>query len=162
MMAYNGFGFLGSVGGEIVNPQKNLPRAAILGSALVVALYFLANWIYFRVLGFDRVMQSEHIASDVLAAMIGSRGAKLMTVAMVISAFGSLHVNLLGSPRVPYAMARNGEFFSFAKHVQPVFRTPCGALIFEACAAILLVLTGTYQDIYVREGDITTVSDLRG
>jgi basic amino acid/polyamine antiporter, APA family len=148
MMAYNGFGILGHVGGEIVRPDKNLPWAAIYGSVLVVGLYVFANWAYFRVLGFERVAQSEHVASDVLAAMIGSRGATLMTVAMLISAFGSLHANLLASPRVPYAMARDGSFFSFAKHVQPVFHTPSGALIFEACAATLLVLTGTYQDIY--------------
>lgn len=148
VMAYNGFGILGHVGGEIAQPQKNLPRAAILGSAMVVGLYALADLAYFRVLGFQRVMESEHVASDVLAAMLGSGGATLMTVAMLISAFGSLHANLLASPRVPYAMARDGEFLSFAKHVQPVFHTPSGALIFEASAAILLVLTGTYHDIY--------------
>jgi basic amino acid/polyamine antiporter, APA family len=67
---------------------------------------------------------------------------------MMVSAFGSLHANLLVSPRVPYAMARDGAFFSLAKRIQPVFHTPSGGLIFESCAALLLVLTGTYQEIY--------------
>ena len=71
-----------------------------------------------------------------------------MTVAMIVSAFGSLHANLLAGPRVPYAMAREGTFFGFANRIQPVFHTPSGAVIFEGCAAILLVLTGTYQDLY--------------
>ncbi len=148
MMAYNGFGVLGNVGGEIVKPRKNLPRAAIVGTASVVGLYALINWTYFRILGFSQVAQSEHVASDVLAALMGSRAAMLMTVAMMVSAFGSLHANLLVSPRVPYAMARDGTFFSLAKRIQPVFHTPSGALIFEGSAAVLFVLTGTYQDIY--------------
>jgi APA family basic amino acid/polyamine antiporter len=148
MMAYNGFGILGHVGGEIVSPQKNLPRAAVLGSASVIVLYCLINWTYFRVLGFSAVVQSEHVASDVLATTIGACGAMLMTLAMLISAFGSLHANLLASPRVPYAMSRDGAFFHVAERIQPVFHTPSGALIFEACAAIALVLTGTYQEIY--------------
>ena len=148
MMAYNGFGILGNVGGEIVKPRKNIPRAAIAGTVVVVGLYTLVNWIYFRILGFSQVAQSQHVASDVLAVLIGSRGAMLMTVAMMVSAFGSLHANLLVSPRVPYAMARDGAFFSLAKRIQPVFHTPSGALIFEGSAAVLFVLTGTYQDIY--------------
>jgi basic amino acid/polyamine antiporter, APA family len=148
MLAYNGFGILGHVGGEVLNPGKNVPRAAILGSSLVIGLYLLINWVYFRVLGVPGVAQSEHVASDTISTLIGSKGAEWITLAMIVSAFGSLHANLLAGPRVPYAMAHEGVFFSFAKRVQPLFHTPSGAVIFEGCAAILLVLTGTYQDLY--------------
>jgi APA family basic amino acid/polyamine antiporter len=148
MAAYNGFSVLGEVGGEIVNPRKNLPRAAIFGVLVVVSLYLLINWTYFHVLGFFRVAQSQHVASDAMSVLLGNKGAEWMTLAMIVSAFGSLHVNLLGGPRVPYAMARDGVFFSFAKRVQPRFHTPSGAVIFQGCVAILLVLTGTYQELY--------------
>jgi len=89
-----------------------------------------------------------NVASDAMALLIGDRGARWLTVAMIVSAFGSLHVNLLGGPRVPYAMARDGVFFGFAKRVHPAFHTPSGAVIFQGCVAILLVLTGTYQELY--------------
>jgi basic amino acid/polyamine antiporter, APA family len=148
MMAYNGFSVLGEVGGEIVNPRKNLPRAAIFGVFAVVSLYLMINWVYFHVLGFSRVAQSQHVASDVMSVLLGSKGAEWMTLAMIVSALGALHVNLLGGPRVPYAMARDGLFFSFAKRIQPRFHTPSGAVIFQGCVAILLVLTGTYQELY--------------
>jgi APA family basic amino acid/polyamine antiporter len=148
MLAYNGFGILGHVGGEVLNPGKNVPRAAILGSSLVIGLYVLINWVYFRVLGVSGVAQSQHVASGTISALIGGRGAEWITLAMIVSAFGSLHANLLAGPRVPYAMAREGVFFGFAKRIQPVFHTPSGAVIFEGCAAIILVLTGTYQDLY--------------
>jgi APA family basic amino acid/polyamine antiporter len=148
MAAYNGFSVLGEVGGEIVNPRKNLPRAAIIGVLVVVSLYLLINWVYFHVLGFSRVAHSQHVASDTMSVLLGNKGAEWMTLAMVVSAFGSLHVNFLGGPRVPYAMARHGVFFSFAGRVQPRFHTPSGAVIFQGWVAILLVLTGTYQELY--------------
>ena len=148
MLAYNGFQALGNVGGEVANPQKNIPRAAILGTLLVINLYVLVNWTYFHILGFSRVAESQYVASDALVQLIGNRGATWITVAMIISAFGALHANFLVGPRVPYAMARDGNFFAFARRIHPVFHTPSGALIFQGCVGILLVLTGTYQELY--------------
>ncbi len=148
MAAYNGFSLLGNVGGEIVNPEKNIPRAALFGTSFVVALYFLINWVYFHVLSFSQVAQTQHVASDAVAQMVGPIGAKWFTVAMMISAFGSLHAGFLTGPRVPYAMARDGLFFGFAKKIQPTFHTPSGAVLFQGCLAILLALTGTHQELY--------------
>jgi amino acid transporter len=67
---------------------------------------------------------------------------------MIVSAFGALHANFLGGPRVPYAMAHEGNFFSFGSYTHPVFHTPTKAIIFHACIATVLVLTGTYQELY--------------
>lgn len=148
MFAYNGFSALGMVGGEIVSPRKNIPRAAILGVLVVVGLYTAINLVYFRILGFSRVAQSQHVASDVVALLAGGSGAKCLTIAMMVSALGALHANLLTGPRVSYAMARDGQFFRFAERIQPAFNTPIGALVFQGCVAVLLVLTGTYEDLY--------------
>jgi len=134
--------------GEVQNPGKNVPCAAILGPLLVISLYVVINWVYFRVLGVSRVAQSDHVASDTISALIGGRGAEWITLATIVSAFGSLHANLLAGPRVPYAMASEGVFFSFANRIHPVFHTPTGAVMFQGCVAIVLVLTGTYQDLY--------------
>ena len=148
MAAYNGFQTLGQLGGEISNPARNIPRAAILGSLLVISLYVLINWTYFHILEFSRVAQSQYVASDAMVLLIGNSGAKWITVAMIVSAFGSLHANFLTGPRIPFAMARDGHFFAFAKRIHSVFHTPSGAVIFQGCVAILLVLTGTYQELY--------------
>jgi APA family basic amino acid/polyamine antiporter len=148
MAAYNGFQHLGSVGGEVMNPGKNLPRAAILGTAAVIALYLLVNATFFHLLSFSQVAHSQHVASDAVARIVGDTGAKWFTVAMIISAFGSLHATFLTGPRIPFAMARDGNFFSFAKRIQPIFHTPSGAVVFQGWLAILLVLTGTFQELY--------------
>jgi APA family basic amino acid/polyamine antiporter len=148
MWAYNGFNDLGDVGEEIANPQKNIPRAIILGVLTVGGLYLLANVVYFRTLPFAKLMKSQHVASDVVQSFADSRGAVWLTIAMAISALGALHVVVLTGARIPYAMARDGVFFEFAKRVQPSFRTPSGALIFLGSLAALLALSGTYEELY--------------
>jgi amino acid transporter len=91
-----------------------------------------------------------HDASDaeLTRRFVGGPGAKWLTIALIVSAFGSLHAGFLTGPRVPYAMARDGLFFAFAKRIQAAFHTPSGAVLFQGCVAILLVLTGTYQELY--------------
>jgi APA family basic amino acid/polyamine antiporter len=148
MWAYNGFNDLGDVGEEITDPQKNIPRAIIFGLLTVGGLYLLANVVYFRILPFTKLMQSQHVASDVVQSFAGSRGATCLTVAMAISALGALHVVVLTGARIPYAMARDGVFFQFSKRIHPSFRTPSGALIFLGSVAALLALSGTYEELY--------------
>lgn len=148
MWAYNGFNDLGDVGEEIANPQKNIPRAILLGLLTVAGLYLLANVVYFRTLPFASLMQSQHVASDVVQSFAGSRGAVWLTVAMAISALGALHVVVLTGARIPYAMARDGVFFHFANRLHPTFRTPGGSLIFLGSVAALLALSGTYEELY--------------
>ncbi len=148
MWAYNGFNDLGDVGEEIAHPQKNIPRAILVGLLTVGGLYLLANVVYFRILPFASLLQSQHVASDVVQSFAGSRGAAWLTVAMAVSALGALHVVVLTGARIPYAMARDGVFFPFARRIHPTFRTPGGALIFLGSVAALLALSGTYEELY--------------
>jgi APA family basic amino acid/polyamine antiporter len=79
---------------------------------------------------------------------MGERGAKWLTITMMISALGCLHVNLLTAARIPFAMARDGLFFQFAQRVQPTFRSPSGGLVFVGGIAALVALSGTYEELY--------------
>lgn len=148
MWAYNGFNDLGDLGEEVLNPQKNIPRAIILGLVTVGGLYLMANVTYFHVLPFAAVAASQHVASDVVQAFAGSRGAAWLTVAMAVSALGALHVVVLTGARIPYAMARDRVFFRFAGRIHPSFRTPSGSLVFLGFVAALLSLTGTFEELY--------------
>jgi amino acid transporter len=148
MWAYNGFNDLGSLGEEITRPEKNIPRAILLGLFTVGGLYLLANFVYFHVLPFSTVAASQHVASDVVQAFAGSRGAAWLTLAMAVSALGALHVVVLTGARIPFAMARDGVFFQFAARLHPSFRTPSGALLFLGTVATLLALTGTFEELY--------------
>jgi len=148
MWAYNGFNDLGDLGEEITQPEKNIPRAILLGLFSVGVLYLSVNFVYFHVLPFSAVAGSQHIASDAVQAFAGTRGAMWLTVAMAISALGALHVVILTGARIPYAMARDRVFFQFATRIHPSFHTPSGALIFLGAVAIVLALTGTFEELY--------------
>ncbi len=148
MWAYSGWHLLGYVGEEVENPGKNIPRALVYGMLAVIALYVLANFVYLRVLGIASVAHSPHVASDVLEMLVGKGRAKWLTIAMMISALGCLHANILTAARIPFAMARDGLFFKFAERVQPTFRSPSGGLLFVGAVAALLALTGSYEELF--------------
>ena len=76
----------------------------------------------------------------------GHRGGLLMTLAMVISAIGSIDAVLSGA-RVPYAMARDGVFFKIADGIHPKFLTPTRALIFQGVLASVMALSGTFEEL---------------
>ena len=148
MWAYSGWHLLGPVGEEVENPGKNIPRALGYGMLAVMLLYVLANFVYLRVLGVTSVAHSPHVASDVFERFAGAGGAKWLTVAMMISALGTLHVNILTAARIPFAMARDGLFFKFAERVQPTFRSPSGGLLLVGAVTALLALSGTYEELF--------------
>ena len=148
MWAYSGWHLLGAAGEEVENPGKNVPRALVYGMLAVISLYVLANFVYLRVLGIASVAHSPHVASDVLEMLVGKGGAKWLTIAMMISAVGCLHVNILTAARIPFAMARDGLFFKFAERVQPTFRSPSGGLLFVGAVAALMALTGSYEELF--------------
>jgi amino acid transporter len=148
MWAYNGFNDLGDLGEEILQPQRNIPRSIIMGLLTVAGLYLMANVTYFHVLPLASVAASQHVASDVVQMLWGSRGARWLTLAMALSALGALHTVILTGARIPYAMARDRVFFGFTKRIHPSFHTPSGALIFLGCVAVLLALSGTFEELY--------------
>jgi len=148
MWAYNGFQNLGFLGGEIRDPTRHFAKALIVGVLLVGALYVFANVTYFHVLPFNSVATSQHVATDVVQAIFGQKGAMWLTVAMCISALASLHAVTMAESRAPYAMARAGQFFELTARVHPRYRSPVGALIFVGCVSAIVALTGTFEQLY--------------
>jgi basic amino acid/polyamine antiporter, APA family len=147
LWAYDGWEDLNLVGSEVEEPQKNFPRALLGGVFLVAAVYLLFSTACLRVLPFDVVASSSHIASDVVEHVAGRGAAYWMTLAMVISAIGSLNSSVLSGARVPYAMARDGIFFKIADGIHPKFLTPSRALIFQGILAAFMALSGTFEEL---------------
>jgi basic amino acid/polyamine antiporter, APA family len=147
LWAYDGWEDLNLVGSEVENPQKNFPRALVGGVALVALIYFLFSAACLKVLPFSAVAASPHIASDVVQQVAGPIAAAWITVAMVISALGSMNSSVLSGARPGYAMARDGIFFKIADGVHPKYRTPARSLIFQCVLASLMALTGTFEEL---------------
>jgi APA family basic amino acid/polyamine antiporter len=147
LWAYDGWEDLNLVGSEIENPQKNFPRALVGGVSFVAILYLLFNAACLKVLPFQSLANSPHVASDVVQNVLGRGAAVWVTIAMIISALGSLNSSILSGARVPYAMARDHIFFRIAGGIHRKYRTPGRALIFQGILASLMALTGTFEEL---------------
>jgi basic amino acid/polyamine antiporter, APA family len=147
LWAYDGWEDLNLVGSEIENPQKNFPRALVGGVSFVAILYLLFNAACLKVFPFQSLANSAHVASDVVQNVLGRGAAMWVTIAMIISALGSMNSSILSGARVPYAMARDHIFFRIAGGIHPKYRTPARALIFQGVLASLMALTGTFEEL---------------
>jgi len=145
--AFDGWNNINFVAGEIKNPKRNLPSALILGTLGITLLYVLINVIYLYALPIEEMKGVIRIAERSSAALFGGSAAALISVAVIISVFGSLNGSILAGPRVYYAMAQDRLFFHRVAKVHPRFRTPSFAILIQAVWASVLALSGTFEQI---------------
>jgi amino acid transporter len=148
LWAYDGWNNVGMVASEVRNPSRNLPISLILGTSLVIGIYMMANWAYFRVLTPAEVGAHKLVAAEMMQRIQGPVGAGIVSIAAMISIFAALNGSILTGARVPYAAAREGLFFKAAARVHPVFRTPGVSILMMSGWAALLVLSGKYDDLF--------------
>jgi basic amino acid/polyamine antiporter, APA family len=155
LFSYGGWQQTNFVAQELIDPEKNLPRALISGVAIVIVVYLLANLAYLRALGLEGLAKSSAPAADSMEILLGARGRTFIAAGIAISTFGFLNLVILVSPRVYQAMASDGLFFPSLARLHPRYRTPSGALVFQGIWAVILTITGRYSDLldYVVFGD---------
>lgn len=148
LWAYDGWNNAGMLGSEVEHPQKNLPRALIMGTVAMIGIYLLTNLTYFYILSAAEVGSSERVAADAMRRVMGHGGGAAVSVAAMISIFAALNGSILSGSRVPYAMARDGLFFSRVRRVHPRFRTPGTAIMLLGVWSSLVLLSGQYRQLY--------------
>jgi amino acid transporter len=147
LWAYDGFGDLSFAGGEVREPQRTLPRAIILGTLIIIALYLLANVAYLYVQPVEAVAQSPLIAADTMAAVFGQAGTAFVSLAVAVSTFGALNAITLASPRVFFAMAADGLLFPKVASVHPRYHTPHIAILLSALLGVALALSRSFEAV---------------
>src|SRR5436190_1464193 len=141
LWAYDGWADLSFASGEVKEPQRNLPRAIILGTLAIIVIYLMTNAAYLYVNPIATVAQSRLIAADTMLALFGRAGVVLVSMFVMISSFSSLNGSMLASPRVFFAMADDGLFFETITKVHPRSWTPLVAILLAAVLGIALVLS---------------------
>lgn len=127
--AYGGWQHALWISGEVKNPRRNLPLAILAGTAVVVAVYLLANWAYLSLLGFDRVLSSKALAADAVGVVLPPWGSRVIAGAVAASAFGVLNAQLLSGPRLIQAMAADGRFWAPFARLHARFGTPVASIL---------------------------------
>jgi basic amino acid/polyamine antiporter, APA family len=146
-IAFAGWWDVSKIAGEVRDPRRTLPRALMLGLSIVTAVYIAVSAVFLYLVPPARIASDEAFAALAGYALFGRTGEVVFAAVVVISVAGSLAAMLMASPRVYYAMARDGLFFpSFAK-VDPRRGTPARAVAIQATLAAALALSGSFDQI---------------
>ena len=150
LFAFGGWHMVSYAAEETVDPVRTIPRALLLGTTLVTALYLAVNAAYLHVLPLATVIGSTRVAADFADATLGGSGRELMSAVVVLSTLGAMNGVILAGPRVYLAMARDGLLFQWAAAIHPAYRTPHRAIVLQAAWACVLVGTGSYRMLFTR------------
>jgi APA family basic amino acid/polyamine antiporter len=147
LWAYEGWQYITYTAGEAVNPQRTFPLAFLVGTIALVAIYLFANLGYLAALGTMGVAGSTRVAASALSTVVSHGAGKLVAVAILISMFSSANGVMLNSPRVYYAMAKDGLFFHALSKVHPRFGTPALAVAAAGLWSAILAISGTFEQL---------------
>ena len=150
LFAFGGWHVVTYTAEETVAPERTIPRALGLGIAIVTAAYVALNAVYFYILPVDKVLASTRVAADAAALVLGNAGAAGISALVMFSVLGAMMGSILAAPRVYFAMARDGLLFQWINQLHPRFGTPHRAIALQAMWASVLVLTGTYRQLFSR------------
>jgi basic amino acid/polyamine antiporter, APA family len=147
LWSYGGWQHASYMAGETQNPQRTVPRAMMLGAAIVTLVYVLANIAYMRLLSVEHISQSKTVAADALST-IAPWGGALMAFLIALSTFGTTGIYCMTAPRIYYAMAKDGIFFKELASVHPRWKTPVNAILAQSSWSIILLLFwGTFEEL---------------
>jgi APA family basic amino acid/polyamine antiporter len=147
LFSYGGWQQANFVAEEMVDAERNLPRALGIGVLVVALVYVAVNLTYLRALGVPALAASRAPAADVMGAYFGTAGRRLIAAGIAVSTFGFLNLVILVTPRVYQAMARDGLFFARFAELHPRTRTPVAAIVVQGAWAIALLLSGSYGQL---------------
>jgi len=148
LFAYDGWTDVTYVGGEVLDPRRNLPIAIVWGTVLVIAVYVLTNLAFFRVLSADDVARYPAVGSETIGRLLGDWGRTALAVLVAISTFGTVNGAVLTGPRVTQAMAADGLLWRPLARLDPRRETPMLALLVQAVlACVWLAVAGGFEDV---------------
>jgi basic amino acid/polyamine antiporter, APA family len=149
---YEGWNTLGFIGGEIKNPNRNLPLALMFGLGIVISTYMLVNFTYHYVLPIDNFIDIHNAKNGIAAVAVvrhfaGETGAILLSIIICATTLGCTNSTILMPPRIYWAMAKDNLFFKKAQDIDPHYNTPNNAIWMQGIWACLLVLSGTFDQL---------------
>jgi APA family basic amino acid/polyamine antiporter len=145
--AYGGWQTASFVAEEMRDSRRDLSRGLLIGVSGVIVLYLSANFVCLKVLGPAGLAATHTPATAVMRAALGDSGAFWIAVGIAVSTLGFLSQSILTAPRVYYAMAKDGLFFSSLGRLSPRTAVPSVAIVAQGLAATATALIGQYEKI---------------
>jgi APA family basic amino acid/polyamine antiporter len=152
MFAYSGWNAASYMAEELRDPERNIPRALLLGTTIVVALYLLLNVLYLYALPPAQLAGVIRVGDVAAQALFGSRFAGVISALILLALAGGLSAWIVTGPRIYYAMAQDKVFFKMASRVHPRYHTPSASIWAQALWSSVLVLSGTFEQLLIYTG----------
>jgi len=149
MWAYDGWADLTYMSGEVKDPARTLPRALVIGTLLIIAIYLSVNAAYLYLVPLGEMAGQPLIASTAAnrIPLLGGAGGALIAAVVMISTFSSVNGSMMTSPRIFFAMADRGLFFKGIARVSPRFQSPSAAIWLATGLGVTYVLFNDFQQL---------------
>lgn len=145
---YGGYQQTINFGEDIENPKKNIPKGIFIGILIIVSLYLLTSYAYYRVIGFNELKETTGIAAIMAEKMFGATGKIAASGLLFVAVLAYVNVLLLSNPRVMYAMSEDGILpASFKKKDEKKDVLTVSLTVFAAVCIIVLFFADTFDKI---------------
>lgn len=158
MYAYSGWNAAIYVGEEINQPKKVIPKALFIGAVSVMILYLALNTLYIKALSVEEMSGVLEIGAKTAEKLFGKGVASFLTMAIGLGLLSVLTAMILSGPRVYYAMARDGVFFSVFAKIDPDKKTPVLSVYLQAFVSIFMIVTSTFEQLLLYIGFTLSIS----
>lgn len=145
--SYLGYYNVCHLGGEIINPSKNIPKSMFISIIGIAVLYLMMNISVVSVIPWEHAKNSKFVISDFMQQLAGPAAAKVITCLVLLVAFASVFSATLGYSRVPYAAAVDGSFFKVFAKLHPKGNFPYISLLFIGGIAFVFSLLFKLSDV---------------
>jgi APA family basic amino acid/polyamine antiporter len=152
MFAYSGWNASTYIGAEIRSPARNLPGSLLIGTAIVLLLYLGLNAIFIYSTPPDELKGVIAVGGLAMKNLFGEPAETLFSLLIAFALFSSLSAFMIIGPRVYYSMAKDGLFFRSVARIHPKFGVPSNAIVLQSVIAIVLVMSGTFEQILTYMG----------
>lgn len=147
MWSFSGFQHASFLADDTKKPKRSVPRAMLIGTAIVATLYLLCNIGYVNLLGLDGLSESRQPAVDGVTQVF-SNGGRWMSLLIATSVFGSAFIYTMSAPRIYFAMAKDGVFVKALARKTKSGGTPAVAIITQSMISVFLIFFfGTFENL---------------
>jgi amino acid transporter len=147
LFTYGGWNEMAYVAAEVRDPQRNIVRALVLGTAAVTILYLLVNGAFLYTLGYGGLAASEAVATETVSAVFPNVGGRLISALVCISALGAINGLIFTGARISYALGAEHRIFRCLGRWDPKRGTPAASLIVQGAIAVaLIVVLASFRD----------------
>ena len=142
LLTYGGWNEAAYISAEMRGGPRDMVKALTMGIVVITVLYLMVTWAYWKVLGMDGMSSSDAVAADVMKAVFGPAGEKIISVLVAVSALTSINATMIVGARTSYAMGLDWKKLGRLAEWDSERGTPTVAMTVQCVAALALVATG--------------------